>query len=112
MSFPSNDILALSKQAALLDDEATYHPSLDIFSQLMKVVSFNLGMGLPLLYGGWHCQYHKCLDANVYRVPSLYGLIGYISLTMLCHDVLFYHAHRWTLSSCDMSTAYFGTLVD
>ena len=73
---------------------ATITLHFDISLQLMKVVSFNLGMGLPLLYGGWHCQYQKCLDANVYRVPSLYGLIGYISLTMLCHDVLFYHAHR------------------
>ena len=65
-----------------------------VFSQLIEVVSFNLAMGLPLLYGSWHCQYQKCLDADVYRVPSLYGLIGYLLVTMLCHDVLFYHAHR------------------
>ena len=60
-------------------------------------------MGLPLLYGGWHCQYHKCLDADIYRVPSLNGLIGYLLVTMLCHDVLFYHAHRLIMGYLDIS---------
>ena len=62
--------------------------------QLMKVVSFNLGMSLPLGLSAWHCRYKQCMNTDVYRVPSLYATLGYLLAAALCHDVIFYHAHR------------------
>lgn len=69
-------------------------PEMSKVIKLVKVVSFNLGMCLPLMHGGWHCRYNQCLEADVYSVPSVYSLLGYLTVAALCHDVLFYHAHR------------------
>ena len=62
--------------------------------QLVRVVSFNMGMCLPLMYAGWHCRYKQCVESDIYKVPSLYGLLGYIVAAAAIHDVLFYHGHR------------------
>ena len=52
-------------------------------------------MSLPLMFSGWHCRYKQCMQTDVYQVPSLYAVCGYLTVAALCHDVLFYHAHRY-----------------
>ena len=68
------------------------------YFQLLLMVNFN--MGLNFLYG-WLMSPFSIESARshggVYSVPTRTAFYGYMVAAMVCHDIWFYHAHRYDL---------------
>ena len=63
----------------------------------------NFNMGLNFLYG-WLMSPFSLESARshggVYSVPTRTAFYGYMVAAMVCHDIWFYHAHRFDKLWC------------
>lgn len=72
----------------------TFPYLLHIYLQMVLVVLFNQLLAIPATMLMWNSI--KQLTREEMRVvPDVYTTLGQVFVSMLAHDCIFYHGHRW-----------------
>lgn len=63
------------------------------------IVLVNQALGIPagyLTYNLWWSRQSPEYARDIRILPDMWKTFGYLTVSMICHDFLFYHLHRFS----------------